>query len=176
VLILRDVLGWPAKDTAALLEGSVAATNSALQRARATLREHLPERRLDWAPAASPEELAVVRRYMDAVQGADLSAVATLLAEDVRATMPPFPMWFADRASVLEALRLSWDPDLPGYVGRFRMVLSRANGLPAVASYTDGKPFAIALLGIAGGRIVEMTAFHDPGLFPAFGLPMSFPG
>ena len=48
--------------------------------------------------------------------------------------------------------------------------------LPAVASYTDGKPFAIALLRIAGGRIVEMTAFHDPGLFPAFGLPMSFPG
>jgi RNA polymerase sigma-70 factor, ECF subfamily len=174
VLILRDVLGWPAKDTAALLEGTVAATNSALQRARATLREHLPERRLDWAPAASPEELAVVRRYMDAVEGGDLSAVAALLAEDVRATMPPFPLWFAGRASILEALRLSWDPENPGYVGRFRTVLSHANGRPAIASYTDGRPFAISLLCIAGGRIVEMTAFHDPGLFPAFGLPMSF--
>jgi RNA polymerase sigma-70 factor (ECF subfamily) len=175
VLILRDVLGWPAKDTATLLEGTVAATNSALQRARITLREHLPERRLDWAPTASPEELAVLRRYMDAVEGSDLSAVAVLLAEDVRATMPPFPLWFAGRESVLDALRLSWNPDLPGYVGQFRVVPTRANGCVAAASYTDGKPFAISLFRIEGGLIVEMTAFHDPGLFPAFGLPMSFP-
>jgi RNA polymerase sigma-70 factor (ECF subfamily) len=178
VLILRDVLGWPAKDTAALLEGSVASTNSALQRARTTLREHLPERRLDWAPTAEPsdEELAVLRRYMDAVERADLAAVATLLAEDVRATMPPFSLWFAGRESVLAALRLSWDPALPGYVGRFRVVPTRANGAPAAAAYTDGRPFAISVFRIAGGRIVEMTAFHDPGLFPAFGLPMTFPG
>jgi RNA polymerase sigma-70 factor (ECF subfamily) len=76
---------------------------------------------------------------------------------------------------VLDALRLSWDPDLPGYVGRLRLVPTRANGGPAVASYTDGKPFAIGLFRVEGGLIVEMTAFHDPGLFPAFGLPMSFP-
>jgi RNA polymerase sigma-70 factor (ECF subfamily) len=174
VLLLRDVLGWPAKDTAALLEGTVAATNSALQRARSTLREHLPERRLDWAPTASPEDLVVLRRYMDAVEGSDLTAVATLLAEDVRATMPPFPQWFAGRESVLESLRLSWDPALPDYVGRFRLVQTRANGGPAVASYTNGQAFAIGLLRIEHGLIVEMTAFHDRGLFPAFGLPMSF--
>jgi len=175
VLILRDVLGWPAKDTATLLDGTVAATNSALQRARSTLREHLPERRLDWTLTGSPDDLVVLRRYMDAVEGADLNAVAALLAEDVRATMPPFPQWFADRESVLEALRLSWDPDRPDYVGRFRFVLTRANGGPALASYTDGKPFAIGLVRIENGLIVELTAFHDPGLFPAFGLPMSFP-
>jgi len=175
VLILRDVLGWPAKDTATLLDGTVAATNSALQRARSTLREHLPERRLDWTLTGSPDDLVVLRRYMDAVEGADLNAVAALLAQDVRATMPPFPQWFADRASVLEALRLSWDPDRPDYVGRFRLVLTRANGGPALASYTDGKAFAIGLVRIENGLIVELTAFHDPGLFPAFGLPMSFP-
>jgi RNA polymerase sigma-70 factor, ECF subfamily len=178
VLILRDVLGWPAKDTATLLEGSVASTNSALQRARTTLREHLPERRLDWAPTAEPsdDDRAVLRRYMDALVRADLTAVATLLAEDVRATMPPFPMWFAGRESVLEALRLSWDPALPGYVGRFRVIPTRANGSPATAAYTDGRPFAISVFRVVDGEIVEMTAFHDPGLFPAFGLPMTFPG
>jgi RNA polymerase sigma-70 factor (ECF subfamily) len=95
VLILRDVLGWPAKQTAEALDGSIASANSALQRARATLREHLPERRLDWAPSAEPteRERAVLRRYMDAVERGDLETVAELLAEDVRATMPPFPMW-----------------------------------------------------------------------------------
>src|SRR5919107_468695 len=83
VLILRDVVGWPAGDIADLLDGSVASVNSALQRARATLREHLPADRLDWAPTTEPtrQERAVLRRYMDAVERADLPAVAALLAE-----------------------------------------------------------------------------------------------
>jgi RNA polymerase sigma-70 factor (ECF subfamily) len=183
-LILRDVLGFPAAQTADVLDASVASTNSALQRARATLRERLPERRLDWAPAAPPSEneLAVLRRYMDAVERADLGAVAALLAEDVRATMPPFLEWFTDRAGVLQALTTSWDPASPNYVGRFRTVATRANGWPAAASYTrlpgtgtEFRAFAISVPRIEGGLITEMTAFHDPGLFPAFGLPMSFP-
>src|SRR5919107_3632522 len=83
VLILRDVVGWPAGDIADLLNSSVASVNSALQRARATLREHLPADRLDWAPTTEPtrQERAVLRRYMDAVERADLPAVAALLAE-----------------------------------------------------------------------------------------------
>src|SRR5262249_49714412 len=148
---------------AELLEASVASVNSALQRARATLRERLPER------AAEPTEgdLAVLRRYMDAVEGADLAAVAALLAEDGRATMPPFPMWFQGRAAVMAALAASWNPDAPGYVGRFRMVATRANGRPAVAGYVRGPgerehhAFAIGVMRIEEGRIVEMTAFHD---------------
>jgi hypothetical protein len=118
VLILRDVLGWPAKQTAALLEGSVASVNSALQRARATLKEHLPERRLEWAPSAEPteRERAVLRRYMDAMERADLAAVAHLLAEDVRATMAPWPMWFQGRDAVVASLAASWDVDSPGEV------------------------------------------------------------
>jgi RNA polymerase sigma-70 factor (ECF subfamily) len=181
-LILRDVLGFTASQTADFLEGSVASVNSALQRARATLRHHLPERRLDWAPPAesTEQERAVLRRYMDAVERADLAAMAELLAEDVRATMPPYPFWFADRAGVLAALAASWDPASPDFVGRFRMVPTRANGRPAAAAYVqvrhdeEYRAFAISVLHVDGGRIAEMTAFHDTHLFRAFDLPMSF--
>jgi RNA polymerase sigma-70 factor, ECF subfamily len=178
-LILRDVIGWSAKETASALDASVASTNSALQRARATLREHLPERRLEWTRPLGPteEELAVVRRYVEAVERADLDAVAELLAEDIRAVMPPWPMWFAGRDAVMATLAASWNPALPGYVGRFRMVPTAANGMPAVGGYVRGPAddayhaFAIGVLRVEGGRIAEISAFHEPGLFPAFGLP-----
>jgi RNA polymerase sigma-70 factor, ECF subfamily len=183
VLILRDVLGWPAKQIAGLLEGSVASVNSASQRARATLREHLPERRLEWASSLEPtgQERAVLRRYMDAVERADLAAVAELLAEEVRTTMPPYPMWFQGRDAVLGPLAAGWDPGSPSYVGRFRMMAARANRQPAAAAYVRGagepayRPFAIAVPRIVDGHIAEVTAFHDPGLFPAFGLPAALP-
>jgi RNA polymerase sigma-70 factor (ECF subfamily) len=183
VVILRDVLGWSAKQIAAQLDGSLASVNSALQRARATLKEHLPDQRLDWARPAEPtdDERALLRRYMDAMERADLEAVAELLAADVRATMPPFPMWFEGRDAVVAALAAGWDVSSPDYVGRFQMLPTRANGRPAVAAYVrgPGEPvygaFAIAVLHIDDGRIVEMTAFHDVGLFPAFALPTALP-
>jgi len=183
VLILRDVLGWPAKQTAEVLDGSLASANSALQRARATLKQHLPERRIDWAPSAEPteRERAVLRRYMDAVERGDLETVAGLLAEDVRATMPPFPMWYLGRDAVVGSLAASWDPAKPGYVGRFRMVPTRANRQPAVAAYVQApgdrvyRAFAIGVVRIERGRIVELTAFHDPDLFAAFALPTELP-
>jgi RNA polymerase sigma-70 factor (ECF subfamily) len=179
VLILRDVLGWPAKEVAALLDGSPAAVNSALQRARVTLKEHLPERRLDWAPSVEPteRERAVLRRYMDAMERADLAAVADLLADEVRTAMPPWPMWFQGRDAVVRALTASWDIASPGYVGRFRMVPTAANRQPAVAAYVRGhgdsayRAFAISVLRIEGDRIAELTAFHDTRLFAAFNLP-----
>ena len=182
-LILRDVLGWPAAQTADLLESSLASANSALQRARETLREHLPQSRLEWSPVAEAgdEELAVLRRYMAAIDRADLRAVAELLAEDVYAQMPPYPEVLIGRAANLAALTESWNPDSPFWVGRLRAVETRANGRPAVATYTsrDGvtwRPFGIGFLRVANGRVVEVTAFHDiDHLFPAFGLPMSFP-
>jgi RNA polymerase sigma-70 factor (ECF subfamily) len=182
-LILRDVLGWPARQTAELLNGSVASVNSAVQRARTTLKEHLPERRLEWAPSTEPtaQERAVLRRYMDAVERADLAAVADLLAEEVRTTMPPYPMWFQGRDAVVAALAAGWDAESPGYVGRFRTVPTRANRQPAVATYVRRpdepafRAFAIAVPRIEEGRILEITAFHDPGLFPAFALPLTLP-
>jgi RNA polymerase sigma-70 factor (ECF subfamily) len=183
VLILRDVVGWSANQTAAALDSSVASVNSALQRARATIRDVLPERRLDWSPSATPtpDERAVLRRYMDAVEGADLGGVATLLAEDVRTMMPPYDVWFEGRDVVMAALTDSWNPQSPNYVGRFRMVPVGANRQPGAAAYlrapgdTEFRAFAIGVLRIEGGAIAEITAFHEPRLFAAFGLPMTFP-
>ena len=179
VLLLRDVLGWPANETAAMLDMSVPAVNSALHRARSTLRATMPERRLDWTATNRPTsaERDLVRRFMDALDRADLATVAELLAEDVRTTMPPWPMWFEGRRDVMRALVASWDPAAPGYVGRFRTVLTGANGQPAVATYTrrpgdaEHRPFGISVLDIAGGSIIEIVAFHDVDLFAAFELP-----
>jgi RNA polymerase sigma-70 factor, ECF subfamily len=95
--------------------------------------------------------------------------------------MPPFPMWFQGREAVVAALRASWDPGAPIYVGRFQMVQIRANRQPAIASYVQ-RPgdaayhaFGIGVLEIDGHHIVEITAFHDLSLFTAFGLPTERP-
>ncbi|GAA0225142.1 RNA polymerase subunit sigma-70 [Cryptosporangium japonicum] len=178
-LVLRDVHGWPASDVAAALELSVPAVNSALQRARATLRENLPQRRADWRAATEPTlaEKQLLTRYLDAVHRGDVDAVAALLADDVRTTMPPWPVWFRGRENVRRALASSWDPALEGYVGEFVVRPVGANRQPAVASWTRRpgdpgfRPFAISVLEVRDGFVTEMTAFHDPALFPAFGLP-----
>ncbi len=185
VLVLRDVLGWPARQTAAHLGLTEAAVTSALHRARSTLRERLPERRGEWAPTTAPtaEERAVVERYMAAVERADLAAVADLLAEDVQASMPPWTLWLAGREAVMESLVESWDPRSPDHVGQLRMRATGANGQPAVAAYRRApgevapgfRAFGIGVLRIEHGRIVEMVAFHEPALFAAFGLPGSLP-
>ena len=92
--------------------------------------------------------------------------------------MPPYPAWFQGRTAVLAALAAGWDPAAPDYVGQFRMVPTRANGQPAVAAYVRAGPdpayraFAIGVLRVRAGRITEIIAFHDPGLFPAFDLPL----
>jgi RNA polymerase sigma-70 factor (ECF subfamily) len=184
VLVLRDVLGWPARQTAEHLGLSEASVTSALHRARSTLREQLPERRADWAPATEPtsEERMVVDRYMAAVERADLTAVADLLAEDVRASMPPWTLWLAGRPAVMAALTESWDAGSPDYVGRLHMLPIRANGQPAVATYVRGagddtyRAFAIGVVRVEDGRIADMVAFHEPGLFPLFDLPATSPG
>ncbi|QYN38559.1 sigma-70 family RNA polymerase sigma factor [Pseudonocardia sp. DSM 110487] len=178
-LLLRDVLGWRPGEIADVLEGSVVSVNSALQRARVTLREHLPARRADWAPSTPPtaEERAVLHRYMAAMESADPDSLAALLAEDVRTAMPPWPMWFRGRGTVLAALRASWASDGLGY--RFRMLPTRANGRPAVATYVrtgaEYRAFAISVLRIERGLVTDVTAFHDTHLFPAFDLPPFLP-
>jgi RNA polymerase sigma-70 factor (ECF subfamily) len=172
VLILRDVLGWSARDTAGMLELSVAAANSALQRARTTLRERLGER-TQWARAAEPseEERALLRRYVDAHERADVDALAALLREDARLTMPPHPTWYAGRDAILIAARQGFDPEF----GRLRALATRANRQPAAASYlrapgeTAFRAYKLDVLRIADGRIAEITTFEST-LFPAFGL------
>ena len=178
VLILRDVLGWPAADTATLLDGTVAAVNSALQRARATLRQHLPERRMEWPAATDPshEEQAVLQRYVAATERADLTALAALLREDARFTMPPTPTWYEGRAAIIEC----WAPALVGPAAwkDWHHVPTRANRQPAVACYVrePGRSryhaLGLDVLRIEGDEVVEVTAF-PPRVFPAFGLPMA---
>jgi RNA polymerase sigma-70 factor, ECF subfamily len=175
VLVLRDVLGWSAKETAALLAATVGAVNAALQRARSTLKQHLPERRLEWAPDSDPteEERSLLQRYVDAHERADASALVELLREDARLTMPPTPTWYDGRAAIV-----TFHADQlfgPGY--RWRFVLTAANRQPAVAFYTrppgesEYRAAVIDVLRIEGGLIRRIDAFVLPQLFAAFGLP-----
>jgi RNA polymerase sigma-70 factor, ECF subfamily len=175
VLILRDVVGWSAKEAASLLETSVVSANSALQRARATLRERLPERRTDWAPSPEPseEERELLRLYVDAHERADIDALAELLREDAILTMPPLPTWYAGREAILIAVQKGFDPAF----GHLRSVVTGANLQPAAAHYLRApgesahRPLALDLLRIEGRRVAEIGTFVHPELFPAFGLP-----
>lgn len=178
VLILRDVLGWPANETAALLEVSVAAVKSALQRARPALKEHLPEQRLHWAPASAPtvEERALLQRYMDAHERADIDTLAELLREDALLTMPPHPSWFAGRAAIMALTADVFDPASTMYHGHWRSLPTSANRQPAAAHYvklpgdTIYRAQVLDVLRIENGKVAEIMAFV-PELFPAFGLP-----
>jgi RNA polymerase sigma-70 factor (ECF subfamily) len=174
-LIFRDVLGWSAKETASTLETSVASANSALQRARATLQEHLPERRTEWAQARAPsdEERDLLRRYMEAHERADADALADLLRADVLLTMPPHPTWFAGRDAILTAMQPAYD----GTFGQLRAVATAANTQPAAALYlrppgeSEYRALAFDVLRIEDGLVVEISSFVFPSLFAAFGLP-----
>jgi RNA polymerase sigma-70 factor (ECF subfamily) len=180
VLILRDVAGLPADRTAELLELSTAAVNSALQRARPALREHLPAgRRTDWSVAPpGPRERDVLERYRAAAERLDLAAMAGLLTADAKLTMPPNPFWFVGRQAIIDFVRQSLDPALPMYFGLWRHLPTRANGRPAVAGYvqrpgtTVYRAQTLEVLRVEGGRIAEITTF-EPHLLPAFGLPLT---
>jgi RNA polymerase sigma-70 factor, ECF subfamily len=173
--ILRDVLGWSSKETALLLKASVASVNSALQRARATLRDRLPERRTEWAPSSGPseEERELLRRYVEAHERADADALAELLREDARLAMPPHPTWYAGREAIMTAMRQGFDPDF----GRLRTLVAAANMQPAAAHYLRApgesayRPLALDVLRLEGGRVAAIDSFVFPDLFPAFGLP-----
>jgi RNA polymerase sigma-70 factor (TIGR02960 family) len=170
-LIARDVLGWPAIETASLLETSVAAANSALQRARATMQEHLPAQRSEWsAGEPSAEERALLEQFIDAHQRGDAALAVSIASQDLRITMPPAPYLFEglDTIAPLLARALS--------EGEWRLVPTLANRMPTAASYLrqEGdslyRAFKFDVLRIENGLIAEITTF-GPELFPAFGLP-----
>ena len=178
VLILRDVLGWPAQRTADTLELTLASANSALQRARTTMREHLPDGRLDWSARArqalSTEERKLVSAYVQATENLDLDGLAAILREDVRFAMPPQPgVWVGGRETIQ-----GW---VDGGLGQgeyvdWRCLTTTANGQPAVANYLRRPgaavylPFALDVLRIEKGLIAEIITF-DSEVFDWFGLP-----
>ena len=179
VLILRDVLGLTAAETAESLGLTVASANSALQRARPTLRDHLPRQRADWSATGPTEgQRAVLQRYMKAAEGLDFAAMSELLSEDVRLTMPPNPFWFTGRDALLEFLRPTLDPGSPMFFGHWRHLPARANGQLAAGGYVRRpgtnvyRAQVLDVLRFDGDdRVVEITSF-EPHLFPAFGLPL----
>jgi RNA polymerase sigma-70 factor (ECF subfamily) len=178
VLIARDVLDWSAKETAALLETSVASVNSALQRARTTVKEHLPEGRLDWAPGSDPseEERELLERYMEATDRGDADTMVQLLREDAFCAMPPTPASWVGREQIVAAwveggFGQSWFGDL-------RSLPTRVNRQPAAAVYhrkpgeTTFHPLALDVLRLEDGRVADILVFSlEPALLEALGLP-----
>jgi RNA polymerase sigma-70 factor (TIGR02960 family) len=172
-LILRDVLGTPANETASILETSVAAANSAVQRARARMQQHLPSHRLDWsASEPSAEERALLERFIDAHERCDAAAAVAIASEDIRITMPPAPFCFEGRDVIAGSLETAFGPERDG---DWRLVPTRANRMPAAASYlrrpedTEFRAFKLDVLRVEDGAIAEITTFGY-SLFPAFGL------
>jgi len=173
VLILRDVLGFSAAESADSLDTSSAAVNSALQRARRNVEERLPERSQQATLRALGDERSreLLHGYLDAWERKDIPAIVAMLAEDVIVDMPPWPMWFQGRAAVQELLRA----DHGDCSEAWRFVPVQANGQLAYATYglKDGRfePESINVLGVRDGLICAGTAFVLPALFPKFGVP-----
>jgi RNA polymerase sigma-70 factor (ECF subfamily) len=171
VLILRDVLGWPAAEVADLLGTSTAAVNSALQRARQQLRTAAPEPDELTEPDAAAER-ALLNRYATAFERADVAALTDLLARDATFEMPPITTWFAGRENIgaFLAARVLTEP------GRFRLIPVAANGQPGFGTYMRDesgrlRAHGIQVLTIVNGRIRGVVSFNDPSLLAAFGLP-----
>jgi RNA polymerase sigma-70 factor (ECF subfamily) len=169
VLILREVLRWPATDVADLLGTSVASVNSALQRARATLASKAPD--ADEERPVDGEDQQLIAHYVDAFERYDIDRLVTLLHEDVVMSMPPFNFWLRGPS---EMHRFFQGPGC-GCRGS-RLVATSANGCAAFGSYRpDGKgghtPWALQVIEVSGDRIVGHHNFLDTDLFAVFGLP-----
>jgi RNA polymerase sigma-70 factor (ECF subfamily) len=173
VLILREVLGFSAKEVAEMLDTTPAAVNSAMQRARVAVDERRPERsqQATLRSLGDEEVRALVERYVEAWDRGDVDAVVAMLAEEATFSMPPNLQWFRGRAAIRDFL-----PRGPLSIPR-RFIPTRANGQLAFGTYKliDGEwlPNAIHLITVdAGGEILDMVAFLDASLFPRFGLPL----
>jgi len=172
-LILCDVLRWQAAEVAHLLDTSVAAVTSALQRARATLAA-LPS---EPPPAVAVDQADLLARYVDAFERYDVDRLVTLLHEDAVQSMPPFAMWIRGSRNIGRWLL---QPGAGACRGS-RLLATAANGCPSFGQYRpqargNYKPWALQVLEISGGRIQGMHAFLDTErLFPAFGLPAHLP-
>jgi RNA polymerase sigma-70 factor (TIGR02960 family) len=173
-LLAREVLGMTAAETAELIGTSVAAANSALQRARETMRNHLPSHRSDWsAPQPSPDEKRLLAAFIDAHERCDAAAAVAVAATDLRITMPPYPLCYDGLEEIQPLLERAFGPDRDG---DWRLLPTRVNRMPAAGSYlrrpgdTEFRPFKLDVLRVEGDVIAEITTF-GPALFEQLGLP-----
>lgn len=178
-LLLCDVMGWAAAEAAALLEGTTASINSALQRARETMAKHYPAEPGQPPPAVAalqpdPAQETLLRRYLEAWQGHNVSAFLAVLKEDATVTMPPWREWFDGRDAIGSFFAVAWKS-----CSGLRLIPTGANGQPAFALYeldANGQWVAhsIHVLTLDQSAISAVTIFLPPSgpqLFPAFGLP-----
>jgi RNA polymerase sigma-70 factor, ECF subfamily len=174
VLILCEVFRWKASEVAELLETSVASVNSALQRARATLEAADPGPATTEA-SVDEADAELLERYVDAFQRYDMDALTKLIHEDATQSMPPYDLWLRGRDDIFSW----WVGPGAGCRGSRVIPVTAANGSPAFGQYKPSEtgagyePWALQVLEISGGRIVELTFFLDTKtVFPRFGLPL----
>jgi len=175
VLILRDVLRWRAEEVAGLLGITVAAANSALQRARTTMAAH----DLDPPRAVDPDDAAqqaLLERYVQAFESYDMDALVALLHTDATQSMPPFAMWLSGSADIA-----AWMLGVGKGCRGSRLLPVRVNGRPGFGQYRVSpagghEPWGLQVLDVSAGRIARITSFIDPAVFPLAGLPERLPG
>ncbi len=174
VLILREVLGFSARETADALGSTTASVNSALQRARRAIDERLPARSQQETLRALGDDgvRALVERFIDAFERADVEAIVALLADDAEFAMPPYASWARGREAVAQSwLMPSGPPD------SLRYVATRANGQVALGTYSLDRsrgtytPIALDVLTLRGREIAAVVAFRSTEDFARFGLP-----
>jgi RNA polymerase sigma-70 factor (ECF subfamily) len=170
VLILRDVLAFPASEVAVMLGTTTVSVKSALQRARARLQELALGAGQITEPTA-PRARALLDQYIAAFENADAAALERLLTRDATLEATPMRTWFAGRETCVLFLR----DHLLGSPGDWRMLATKANGQPAVAAYTRDQhghyqPYGICVLTVTGAGIRRISSFGDPGLVTVFGF------
>jgi RNA polymerase sigma-70 factor, ECF subfamily len=174
VLILREVLGFSARETSEVLDTTVASVNSALQRARKAVEERNPEQSQQATLRSLGDEgiRDLVERFIEAFEGGDVDAIVGLLAEDATFSMPPYSSWHRGRDAIADSWLMPGGP-----YPALRYVPTRANGQLALGTYRlDPKtgrhlPIALDVLTLRGAQIGEIIAFRTPGVFQRFGLP-----
>ncbi|MBA2461839.1 MAG: sigma-70 family RNA polymerase sigma factor [Actinobacteria bacterium] len=172
VLILCEVLRWQASEVAELLDSSVASVSSALQRARATLDTSRVSS-TDPVPAMDQSQRELLARYVEAFERYDMDALTSLIQEDATQSMPPYDLWLRGRDDIF---RWWFGPGIGCRGSRLRPTVA-ANGSPAYGQYKPApgggyEPWALQVLEVSDGRIVELSFFLDTEtLFPLFGLP-----
>jgi RNA polymerase sigma-70 factor, ECF subfamily len=173
-LILRDVLGFSAKETAEALDSTPASVNSALQCAHKAIEDRLPEQSQQATIRSLGDEClrAIVQRFTDAFENGEVEAILELLADDTVFTMPPYADWCQGREAIADSWLMPSGPD-----PRFLVRPTSANGQPAFGVYRldpesqTHRAIALDVLTLDGARIAAITAFRTPALLPRFGLP-----